>query len=343
MNELISVVILNWNGKAYIRACLDSVFAQDYGNLEVIVVDNGSDDGSPDIVEGNYRDVVLIRNGRNLGFGAGNNIGIRHAAGEYVLILNNDAEMDRCCISALKGALDRDSLYGAAESRILFKRDPGTLDAAGILALPDGLSMGRGRYEPADRYEREEEIFFSSGCCALYRRQMLEDIKVFGEYYDEDFFAYADDTDLGWRARIRGWKCIYAPEAKVYHMHSASYGTYSPLKAFLVERTRIWVQIKNLPAAAILYGQFFTAARYLYQAYGAFTGKGASGDFCREHSRGELVKILCKSYFSALYGLPKMLRKRKEIQKKKAIGSKEVFRLLKAYAIGARAVAFKQC
>ncbi len=341
MHDLVTVIILNWNGKAFIGCCLDSVFAQDYPALEVIVVDNGSSDGSPDIVREGYKNVVLIETGKNLGFGGGNNIGIDRAGGDYILILNNDAELDPLCIGEMKRALDKDPRFGACASKIYVPDPPDALDAAGITVFPDGLSIGRGRLEAASRYDREEEVFFASGCCALYRKEMLEDIRLGKEYYDEDFFAYADDTDLGWRARIRGWRCIYAPSARARHLHSASSGTYSAFKAYLVERNRMWLMVKNFPLLLVFYGQFFTFLRYACQAYGALAGKGASGEFSKEHSRGQLVGILFKAYKDSIKGLPKMLAKRKAILKRRSISTKEMFRLIKLYRIKTRDIALK--
>ena len=339
MNELVSVVILNWNGQAYIKGCLDSVLRQDYGNVEVIVVDNASEDESPDIVHKNYRDVVLIQNRSNLGFSVGNNIGIQRARGDFLLVLNNDTELDRGCITAMKRSIDRDSRYGTSASKIYLKDSPGTIDAAGIVVFPDGLSIGRGRFEPGSLYEKEEEVFFSSGCCALYRREMLEDIRIFGEYYDEDFFAYAEDTDLGWRARLRGWKCVYAPTAVVYHARSASAGKYSPMKAFLVERNRMWLEVKNFPFPLIVYGHFYTFLRYAYQAYGALSGQGSAGAFSKEYSKAQLIWILLRSYAFALAGFPKMLKKRRQIQTRKVIGDRDILNLIRKYGINAKRIA----
>ena len=341
MNDLVSIVILNYNGKNYIKQCLDSVLAQDYGNLEVIVVDNASQDDSPDIVRKNYRDVTVIQNQKNLGFSAGNNIGMKQAKGNFLLILNNDAELDTKCITELKLSLDKEPRYGTSASKIYLRDSPGTVDAAGIIVFPDGLSIGRGRFEPGSLYEKEEEVFFSSGCCALYKRELLEDIKIFDEYYDEDFFAYAEDTDLGWRARLRGWKCTYVPSAKVYHARSASAGQYSSLKAFLVERNRMWLEIKNFPLVLIAYGHIFTFLRYMYQAHGAFTGKGAVGGFTKDHSKTELIGILGKAYASAIRGLPKMMKKRKLIQRNKLKTPKEVFEILKMYGVDSKTIAHK--
>jgi GT2 family glycosyltransferase len=341
VDDLVSVVILNWNGSAFIKGCLDSVFAQDYRNLEIIVVDNGSSDGSQEIIREDYGDVVLIETGQNLGFGGGNNIGIDRAGGKYVLILNNDAELDPACIGEMKRALETDGRFGACASRIEVTSLPDTLDAAGIAIFPDGLSIGRGRLEAAGKYGQEEEVFFASGCCALYRKEMLEDIALSKEYYDEDFFAYADDTDLGWRARLRGWRCIYAPSAKAWHLHSASAGNYSAFKAYLVERNRMWLMIKDFPLPLILYGQLFTFLRYAYQAYGAVRGKGAAGEFSKEQSKGQLVTILLKAYKDCFKGLPKMMAKRKIILSRRTIPRREMFRIMRKYHIKTKDLALK--
>ncbi|HBA54152.1 glycosyltransferase family 2 protein [Syntrophorhabdus aromaticivorans] len=341
MSDLVSVVILNYNGRKFIEACVGSVLAQDYPDMEIIVVDNGSSDGSSDVIRERYPQVRLIETGRNLGFAAGNNVGIRWAKGEYIVILNNDAELEQTCITEMKRAIDKDPAYGACASKIYLKFEQNLLDAAGIVVCPDGLSIGRGRLESGDSYNEEVEVFFGSGCCIMCRRTMLEDVRVGGYYFDEDFFMYADDTDLGWRARLRGWKCIYTPDARVYHAHSAASGSYSHLKAFHVERNRIWIPVKYFPLILILYGQFFTVARYLFQAYGAFSGKGASGAFTKEHSRGDLMGVLFKVYWSALKGLPRMWKKRREIQKRREITTRDMFNLLRRYGIRTKDIGLK--
>lgn len=333
MNELVSVIILNWNGKEYIQTCLDTVLSQNYSSLEVIVVDNASNDGSPELIKRSYPDIELIENKQNVGFGGGNNIGIRRARGDYILILNNDAELGEGCIRAMKKALDRYPDCGSCASKINFKNSPQTIDAAGITVFPDGLSSGRGRFECGSLFEKEEKVFSASGCCALFRKEMLEDIKVGDEYYDEDFFAYADDTDLGWRAQLRRWECIYTPEARAYHLHSAGSGGHSTTKAFLVERNRIWLQIKSFPVSLILYGQYFTLIRYFFQTYGVIVGKGAPGEFIREHSKAKLLKVLLQAYISAAKGSNLMIKKRKEIRKRSLINTGEIFRCLKKYGI----------
>jgi GT2 family glycosyltransferase len=171
---------------------------------------------------------------------------------------------------------------------------------------------------------------------------MLEDIGLANEVYDEDFFAYADETDMGWRAQLAGWKCIYNPEAIVYHLHSASSSNYSPLKAFLVERNRLWVAVKTFPVSFLILGIFYTILRYFYQALGALTGKGAAGRFAKEANKFKLVIILIKANISAFLGLPKMLKKRREVMRKKRISNREMWTLFKRFGISARDIALKE-
>ena len=338
-SPLISVVVLNWNGHQVLDNCLRSLCNQTYLPLEMIVVDNASTDGSVDFLKDKFQDVNLIINEKNLGFGAGNNIGIRASQGKYIMMLNNDTRLDPKCVEELKRSIERDKSYGACASKILLEDQPDLIDGVGIVVCPDGLSFGRGRLEKRDRYDKEEELFFAADCACLYRREMLEDIGL----YDEDFFAYADETDMGWRAQLAGWKCTYSPNAIVYHLHSVSSGgRVSSFKAFLVERNRIWVMVKNFPISLILLGQFYTLRRYFYQAYGALRGKGAAGQFASDFSKAELVKILLRAYLSAGKQIPLMLKKRKMIQQKKRITNREVYRLIKRYGISAKEIALSE-
>jgi GT2 family glycosyltransferase len=338
-SPLISAVVLNWNGYPVLDNCLRSLYNQTYRPLEIIVVDNASTDGSVDLLGQKFQDVNLIINGKNLGFGGGNNIGILASRGKYIMILNNDTRLDPKCAEELKKSIEKDKNYGACASKILLESEPDVIDGAGIVVCPDGLSFGRGRLAKRDRYAEEEEIFFASDCACLYRREMLEDIGL----YDEDFFAYADETDMGWRARLAGWKCIYSPKAIVYHHHSTSSGgRVSAFKAFLVERNRIWVALKNFPVSLIILGQFYTLWRYLYQAYGALRGRGAAGRFTTDFSKAKLVKILLNAYLSAVRKFPLMLKKRKTIQQKKRITNREIYRLIRRFGISAREIALSE-
>jgi GT2 family glycosyltransferase len=335
---LISTVILNWNGEEYLQPCLQSVKGQTYPNIEIILVDNASTDGSIEYIKNLLSDLRLIINYRNIGYGGGNNRGIEEAKGRYIFVLNSDTEIEKRCVELLWECIETDQRIGVTTPKILLYDRRDIIDAAGLTIYPDGLSIGRGRLEPQEKYNQREEVFFGSGCASLFRKEMLEEIGLF----DEDFFAYAEDTDLGWRARLARWKSYYVPEAVVYHHHSKKFGTYSPLKAFLVERNRIWVAWKNFPLPILYLWPFYTLWRYFYQGIGALIQRGASGRFGQESSSFLLIFILMKAYLSGLRGLPAILRKRKEVQTKKRMSNWEVFSLFKKYGIKAKEIAFKE-
>jgi GT2 family glycosyltransferase len=335
---LISTVILNWNGREYLPSCLRSVKRQTYSNTEIILVDNASTDGSVEAVRNSFSDLRLVVNPKNMGYGGGNNRGIREARGRYIFLLNSDTEIEENCLELLLRCIETDQAIGVTTPKIVFYDRRDIIDAAGLCIYPDGLSIGRGRLERQEKYDRSEEVFFGSGCASLYRKEMLEEIGLL----DADFFAYAEDTDLGWRARLAGWKAYYVPQAMVYHHHSKTLGAYSPLKAFLVERNRIWVAWKNFPLSILFLWPFYTFVRYFYQGVGTLLRKGASGKFGQESSSLLLIPILLKAYASGLKGLPSILRKRKEIQSRKRIGTREVFHLFKKYGIKAKDIAFKE-
>jgi GT2 family glycosyltransferase len=270
---LVSVIIVSWNGAAYLPECLDSVLDQSYPNLETLVVDNGSTDGSPALLRGYGSRLRVIENPTNLGFAGGNNVGLRAAKGAYFALLNSDAVADRRWVEALMGAAEADPRIGMCASKIYLRGHDRVLDSAGLLLSRDGIGRGRGRLEP-DRAEfsREEDVFIPSACAALYRRAMLETIGLF----DEDFFAYCEDSDLALRGRLAGWRCRYVPGAVVVHAYSRSTSPHSAFKAFQVERNRIWVVVKCFPARLVLASVAFTLARYLVQAYGVLVRRGAA-------------------------------------------------------------------
>ncbi len=336
-SKLVTVIILNWNRKPLLKRCIDSLCAQTYRNLEILLVDNGSEDGSPEYVRENFPDVKLVVNSENLGFCGGNNVGIRHAQGDYIALMNNDAVMRPDCVEEMVKSIEKSGNVGAVATKILLEDKPTHLDAAGIGICLDGLSIGRGRMEEASLYNEEAEVFFVSDCVSLYRREMIEDIGM----YDDDFFAYAEETDLGWRARLKGWKTLYNPKAVATHSHSSTLGAYSPFKVFLVERNRVWVAIKNLPLPYLIQGIGYTFSRYIYQAYSVFAGKGAAGEFVKTMPKWQLAWILVKATLSAWMGIPKMLVKRKEILGSRRITNQDIDVLFKRFGFSAKEIAFK--
>jgi len=340
MGSLISVVILNYNGKDYIEECLDSVIDQTYEPLEIIVVDNASIDSSLEILKEKYSSKIkLIESNTNLGFAGGNNLALDYTKGEFIALLNNDAVADRRWIEEFMSAVNRcDGTFGMWASKILFYDDREIIDTAGHLIYPDGLNRGRGKGEKdKGQYDKEEEVFFPSGCAAIYRKEMLD---IIG-FFDPDFFAYGDDTDLGMKARIAGWKCIYVPKSVVYHHSSAASGKYSPLKAYLVERNRLWVLIKYFPLRYILLSPFYTVLRWILQLYGALTGKGAAGRFAEQYSLWKLISVLLRACFDAIRGSLKMIRKRLALNKIKKTSRRDFSLWIKRYRISAKEIALR--
>jgi len=211
------------------------------------------------------------------------------------------------------------------------------LDSAGMLLCADGSSKQRGHLERPDQYARATDVLFPSGCAALYKRAMLDEIGLF----DEDLFAYCDDTDLGLRARLAGWRCRSVPAAVVYHKYSAASAAYSPLKAFLVERNRAWVAIKCLPGPLLAVSPLFTVARLGAQAFGALTHRGAAGRFAADHSPFALIIVLLRAYAAALAGLPATWGKRRSIQRDRRVSAWEPITWLRRWGMGVREVALK--
>jgi len=336
---LFSVIILNWNGRHLLEECLSSIRSQTFRDFETIVVDNGSTDGSVDWVKERWAESVSpVALPSNLGFAGGNNAGIRVARGRYMILLNNDTAVDPRWLAALAEAVRRHPDAGMFTPKILnyYRRDE--IDNTGHLIYPDGMARGRHRLEKDDgRFDEEGEVLSPSGCAGCYRRGMLDEI---GQL-DDAFFAYGEDVDLGLRGRWAGYKCIYVPAAVVYHKYSATTGTYSPQKAFLAERNRLWLLFKNYPVVDILLSPFYTLLRYSLHLKGVLIGKGASGRFTREYSAGALLRVILKAEMAALRGLPEILRKRRECRACRRIGAREFRRLVRRFALTAEEVALK--
>lgn len=334
----VSVILVNWNGREDLDLCIRSLLSQDVA-AELILVDNASADDSLSFVRQTFPGAVrIIELDANVGYGAGINTGIDVCSGRFIFALNTDTKVAPTCLAALIDCADRYPNSGSFAPKILSFQDPCVLDNVGHLLYPDGLSRGRGRLEhDYGQYDDEEEILLASGCAMLMRRSMLADVGVF----DPDLFAYCEDTDLGLRAQLRGWRCRAVPTAIVYHKYSASTAPYSPEKAFLVERNRVWVSTKCLPAPLLAVSPVFTLLRLAAQAFGAITHRGAAGKFAATRSRGELVSILFRAWGAAICGLPRALRKRRQVQSARRIAMHETSSWVRRYCMGLAEVALK--
>jgi GT2 family glycosyltransferase len=335
MAPLVSAVVVNHNGAGYVDAAVASLLAQEGCSVEVIVVDNASTDGSADALEARFGDRIrLVRSLRNAGYGGGNNAGLALAQGRFLLLLNSDAEADRGLARAMVGAAEASPRIGMVAAKVLVHSARGVIDNTGHLMYGDGLNRGRGRQQ-ADhgQFDALSTALFPSGAAALYRREMLDDVGAF----DESFFLYGDDADLGLRGRVAGWECAFAPGAVAYHHYSRTAGAYSTLKAFHVERNRVWVLLKIFPWSLVVVSPFLTALRLGVQAFGVFAGRGAAHHLARERSPLHLVAVTLRAYASALRGVPGVLRARRRIPRR--LSGAQTKALLREFRLSVREVA----
>lgn len=316
-----------------------SLLGQTWTALEVIVVDNGSSDGSADEAERAFGDRIrIVRTGRNLGFAGGNNVGFAHATGDWMFLLNSDAVCDPNVVEDLMTFVADRPDVGQLACRVVQAGQPHFFDSVGLLLYPDGICRSRG-WEEKDlgQYDRPEEVIAPHGCACALRASMLKQIGGF----DEDFFCYLEDMDLGVRGQLAGWKCWYVPTARILHRKSATAGNYSVFKAFHVERNRIYCLWKWIPRFILVLSPLFTMNRYAMQAYAAYTHQGASSKFLKEYSTARLFVLLVQARLAALLRLPRMLAKRRAIQRTRTISVREWYDLISRFKLDAIEIALK--
>lgn len=309
--------------------CLQSLRKQGISEeaFEIIVVDNGSKDGSIQAVEEKFPQVKLIRNGSNQGFCRANNQGISIAEGEFVALINNDAVADPFWLQQLLTAFESSSRIGMAASKIIDFADPRRIDKCGHVIFPDGQNRGRGTGEiDRGQYDKVEEVLWPDGCAAMYRRSMLEQIGGF----DEDLFAYADDAELGLRARIAGWRCVYNPRAVVRHRRGTTLGRGNPVRVQLIERNRILLALKLFPWSLLIWNPFYFALRMTGGLVSAMKspGQGDLADFPGLGGKLRVMGAILTGQWSALLMMPRTLAKRKAVARMAKLRPDEIRRLI---------------
>jgi len=335
--NVVGVIVANWNRKELLRACLESLARQTHRSYEVVAVDNGSSDGSPALVEEMAKrypvPLRLIANQANLGFCAANNQGIQATDTELVALLNNDAEAEPGWLVALERAIRQADDIGMAASKVLVWEDPGRIDKCGHLIYPDGQNRGRGSGQ-TDRgqFDRPGEVLWPDGCAAMYRRAMLEDIGGF----DEDFFAYADDAELGLRARWAGWRCLYSPQAVVRHHRGATLGLGSARRLTLIERNRVLLAVKLFPWSLLWANGAFLLTRIVAGMVAAFRNRGEMRHYPGVAGKFTAAAALLRGTASAVPRIPAMLRKRRGLREKRRLTGRQIRKLLLANRIGLR-------
>jgi GT2 family glycosyltransferase len=313
MSPEISVVIPNWNGRTHLQRCLSSLRNQEFLEFEVIVVDNGSTDGSVEFVHLHFPEIKVIPLGENKGFSMAVNEGIKWAKGDYVLLLNNDVEADPQLLRQLHETIARlDEADFYACRMMNFKRRE-LIDGAGDGFPRKGKAFRIGhnaKYGPP--FQRRKRVFGACAGAALYRKELFEKVGMF----DEDFFAYHEDADWSFRANLMGYRCFYIPEAVVYHMGSGTTGSFrNEFTIYYNVQNMIGVIVKNIPLNLLL-------KYFLFLLWGQM----------ESFFRFSVLLGYSRAYLAGLLGamrlLRKMLKKRKEIQGKRRISTLELEQLL---------------
>lgn len=305
----VSVVIVTWNSGANLSHCLSRLGTQTFKNFEVIIVDNGSTDGSVNSLEGQYPDLnIKIRNlGNNLGFAAANNIGAHLAHGKWLALLNTDAFPESTWLEELLSASKNYDNYTSFSSRQIQANNPAFLDGAGDAYHTSGLAWRINLGYPADDYGLEfTELFSPCAAAAMYLREAF--LAVDG--FDETFFSYFEDVDLGFRMQLKGYRCLYVPRAVVHHVGSATFGEKSDFAFYYSHRNLIWTFIKNMPEEMFWrYLPTHIISNLIYLVYYSVQGRG---------------RILWQAKLDAVRGLSKSIHKRQEIQKQNRVKISEL-------------------
>jgi GT2 family glycosyltransferase len=302
MDNRTSIIIVNLNGERYLEHCLSTVLAQTHSNFEVVLVDNGSTDGSAALVRERFPSVRVIETGQNLGLPGAINIGIQDTESDYVVTLNNDTWVEPNWLEALVEVMEQDTQVGICASKMLFAHRPDVINSAGVCVNLAGIAWDRlGGSSDTVLDDVPQEVFAACSGAALYRRSMLDEVGLF----DEDYFVYLDDVDLSWRARLMGWRCMLAPGSRVYHVHSATTSEGSPFKNFLLGRNKVWTVVKNYPPPHF----------WLYLPVILFYDLGSA--LYALVARGNTATL--RGRLAALRSLPAIWRKRRAIQAQRRI------------------------
>jgi GT2 family glycosyltransferase len=336
-HRAILVAVPSLNGGSLLRACLESLGAQTERDFEVMVVDNSGTGAIAAELAGGVCGLTLRvhKSSHNLGFAAAINLAWSLSDAAYLATLNDDAEADPGWLAALKRVMEQAADNGMCASQVRL-HGSAELDSAGMLICPDGSSKQRGQGRLPGDFNTLEEILFPSASAALYRREMLEDVGLF----DPDLFLYCEDTDLGLRARWNGWRSMYVPAAVVYHHYSQSAGAASPLKAWYIERNRLWVAAKNFPTRMLWAMPFHTAVRYLWHALYLLRGRGSAARFHAEGFHpGALIGIVFRAHWSLAANYRELRRKRQAIQRSALLTPRQFLSLMKRYSISTREIA----
>jgi GT2 family glycosyltransferase len=308
---LVSVVIVTWNSQKHLPTCLESLSAQANKDFEIVMVDNGStDDGYLDLEE-KYPGLesTIKKLNKNLGFTVANNIGARLARGKYLALLNADAFPESDWLQRLLEAAEKYPNVFFSSRQIQVDR-PDLLDGEGDIYHISGLAWRKNYNLPVYSLNGSQNVFSACGAAAFYPRQAFLDAGGF----DEDYFSYHEDVDLGFRLRLRGLNCMLIPQAIVHHVGSASTGKRSDFSVYYGHRNLVWTYFKDMPSILFwIYLPLHIVVNFFYLIYFALKGQGSA---------------IWRAKVDALRGLPGMLRKRRAVQRDRRVSTTEIYRMM---------------
>lgn len=326
-------VVVPTLGNPLLAACVASLERQTFGSMEIVVVDNSGKNEAARILPG-ARGVRLLSSPVNLGFGGAINLAFSRYPAEFLATLNDDAEAAPDWLAALVAALDAAPDAGMAASLVAFA-DRDLVDSAGLCLARDGSSKQRGHGRPLLRWNLPGEALCPSGSAAIYRQAMLEQTGLF----EESFFLYCEDTDLGLRGQWAGWRCLFVPGALVRHRYSASAGRASGRKAWFVERNRLRLAVRCLPMSWLLLLPLASLVRYAWHVVSILAGRGKAAEYTRAGGGAlTLTSIVVRAHLDLLRNFPRCWRQRRRIQRTRRPGV-AIGRTLRNHRISLREVA----
>ncbi|MCL4467533.1 MAG: glycosyltransferase family 2 protein [Deltaproteobacteria bacterium] len=306
----VSFIIPNYNGKEFIHVCIESVLRQSFKDFEVIVVDDHSTDGSAEYIKSKWHDINVIPLKRNAGFCHAVNAGIDYAHGKYIALINSDIELDSRWLEYMITAIERYRDAFSINAKILNFYDRNKMDDAGDVYTREGRAFKRGYNQPAELYTDAAEIFSASGAASLYKAKLLKQLNGL----DEIFVAYLDDVDLGFRARLIGYKNYFEPQAIAYHKVNMSYKKRSILMGSLVLKNNMSVIVKDMPGSLIIKSfpwlilGHLKSVKYIYSVGG--------------------VRAILKGYYTFLKTVPYLFKERIKIQKIRSISTDDLNKIM---------------
>lgn len=329
----VTVVIPTLGNDATLWECVSSLMAQTMTDIEVVIVDNS---GSGAVTRSRPQNVSvnILEMPANIGFGGAVNAGFAKSNAPFLATINDDAMASPTWLENLLTAIESDPGIGSCASAVLLM-GTNSLDSAGMLIAADGSSKQRGNGQPHSIFAKPEMVLMASGSASFFRREMIEQTGGF----DEDFFLYCEDSDLGLRAQWAGWTCAYVPQALVIHRYSQSAGKASPLKAYLVERNRLRLIVKNFPLLELLITPFAALLRYYWHIHDLAVGSGKASQFRQGgNSPLFLIWLVVKAHLAIFPALPNLIKKRAQVRRSARISTSQFRTLLHRHSISLRQV-----